>query len=156
MITSNLAPNNQLLPYALRPLTLAFKYEEESEERMGVSRAAILTLAHCQQTETVSDDQANESRWLEGKSNREATWPMRTAHRQRPRSGSFHPYPGRRKSRPGPFARALAGYRIILAVSQSLCEDGNPTRGKMKTSPQQQKYSLRPPSAQTATGQLTP
>jgi hypothetical protein len=109
MITSNLAPNNQLLPYALRPLTLAFKYEEESEERMGVSRAAILTLAHCQQTETVSDDQANESRWLEGKSNREATWPMRTAHRQRPRSGSFHPI--------------LAGGKVDQAHLRELSQD---------------------------------
>jgi hypothetical protein len=32
MITFSLAPNNQLLPYVLRPVTLAFKYEEESEE----------------------------------------------------------------------------------------------------------------------------
>jgi Transposase len=34
------------------------------------------------ETGTVSDDQTNESRWHEGKSNREATWPMPTAHRQ--------------------------------------------------------------------------
>ena len=29
-----------------------------------------------------------------------------------------------------PICASSAGYRIILAVSQSLCEDGNPTRGK--------------------------
>jgi hypothetical protein len=30
--TLSLAQNNRHLPYALRPVTLAFRYEEESEE----------------------------------------------------------------------------------------------------------------------------
>ena len=34
------------------------------------------------ETGAVLADQANEGRWHEGKSNREATWPMPTAHRQ--------------------------------------------------------------------------
>src|ERR1700730_2443456 len=33
------------------------------------------------ETGAISDDQANEGRWHEGKSNREPTWPMSTTHR---------------------------------------------------------------------------
>ena len=34
------------------------------------------------ETGAISDDQANEGRWHEGESNRQATWPMSTTHRQ--------------------------------------------------------------------------
>jgi hypothetical protein len=57
-------------------------------EQARVSSSIVLqqmesySAAPAAETGTVSDDQANESRWHKRKSNREATWPMPTAHRQ--------------------------------------------------------------------------
>jgi hypothetical protein len=49
----NLAPNNQLLPYPLRPVTLAFRYEEElrmvpkaKQEKGQVFLSSVASLAN--------------------------------------------------------------------------------------------------------------
>src|SRR6202040_301133 len=68
------------------------------------------------ETGAISDNQANEGRWHEGKSNREPTWPMATTHRQMD--------PARRAVRKKPDAAAPGNARIVPRLFTSALGGG--------------------------------
>src|ERR1700693_2634047 len=68
------------------------------------------------ETGAISDDQANEGRWHEGKSNRKPTWPMSTTHRQMD--------PARRAVGKKPNAAAPGNARIVPRLFTSALGGG--------------------------------
>jgi hypothetical protein len=101
-----------------RRQVLTIERRELTMETLDMNDAAngSCPAATAAETGAVSDDQANESQWHEGKPNREATWPMSTAHRQID--------PARRPAGKEPDAAAPGNARIVPRLFTSALGGG--------------------------------